>query len=303
MFMVLVVGEWKSPRHDYRAGNLIKLPIIATVNAVYKLTWHNVTYAIRISWLWCVLIISLSQFIFPYLVIEDEGTKFGRLEWGLLALWLIVYAAGWSSIAVLWHRRLLRDEAPGGVPIRLDAFAWRYLLRFIFIFCLVGILASLVEALSGDRFAIVNSIRGSVSGLAELAFENPLWFLISLLISAAMIMMSLRLSVALPAAAVGDVTNGPAAAWDATAGNSFRLLMIAILVALPLLAVDSLVSRLEAPLTSSGEPLSELLHIVISQVLSLFPLLLGVTLLSLVYAILIEKRAISPTGVGSNEDL
>lgn len=286
-------------RYGHRVENLIKLPIFATVNAVYKLTWHHVAYAIRISWHWCLLIIVLSRFILPYMVIEDGDPKLGGLEWGLLALWLAVYAAGWSSIAVLWHRRLLRDEAARGAPVRLDAFAWRYLLRFIFIVFSVGILTSLVETLSGDRFEIVNSLRGSVSELAELASRNPLLFLISLLISAAMIIISLRLSVALPAAAVGDVTNGPAVAWDATAGNGFRLLVIAMLVALPLLAVDSLVLQLEEPLTSSGELPGELLLLVISQVFSFLPLLLGVTLLSIIYATLIEKREISSTGATS----
>lgn len=236
-------------------------------------------------------------------MIEDGTPKFGGLEWGLVALWLIAYTASWSSIAVLWHRCLLRDEATGGVPIRLDAFAWRYLRRFIFILLLVSVLTVLVETFSGDRLEIFNSLRHSASGFADMSSGSPIWLLISLLMSAVMIIVSLRLSVALPAAAVGDENSGPAAAWDATAGNSFRLLVIAILAALPLLAVDNLVFRLEEPLTSDGKQLGELLHMVMFQVVSLLPLLLGVTLLSIVYAKLVEKRSISLTGISSYDDL
>lgn len=273
-----------------------KLPILATTRIVYELTFQHSGYAVKISWHWLLLIVvALQPFLFFMTTIDENKLTFFTLI--LLLPWLILLMAGWSSIAVLWHRCLLRHEEAEGLSIRLDACTAQYFKRFINIMTVLFVLAILVRILAriigGDEITLAGLADQRIFDLVGLAKKDLLWFLISLSVSAAILIISLRLSVALPAVALADTKTTVSRAWDATAGNGIRLLAIAILTSLPLLIVDGLLIWAEPGLVFEGASQTSLsLYTLLWMAARFVPLLLGVSLLSIVYAELIEKRSI-----------
>ncbi|MGH1483447.1 MAG: hypothetical protein ACRBM6_32900 [Geminicoccales bacterium] len=273
-----------------------KLPILATTRTVYELTFQHAGYAVRISWHWLLLIVVASLPLLSFMTTNDENAH-SFFAVVLILLWAILLMAGWSSIAVLWHRRLLRHGEPKGLPIRLDACTAQYLRRFINIGVVLFVLAILARILAriigGDQITLASLANQGIFDLVGLAKKDFVWFLISLLVSAAIVIVSLRLSVALPALALGDAKTTLDRAWNATAGNALRLLVIAILISLPVLIIDGLILRVEdVLLLETGSYAKALFYILLWTVVRPVPLLLGVSLLSVAYAELIEKRSI-----------
>ena len=253
------------------------LPILVTAIAVYKTIGSHLTYMVRISWPWYVMLVLVFAASFPLANASEPvlGVVVGLV---LIAISLVA----WSVIAVLWHRRLLRGEEFGVVQVRLNRRTWLYFLRFVAI-CLI-VIAPMIVAFIPILLMDLSSIRFSVVDVA---------FLVSLPIT---IIVSLRLSLALPAVALDEVQFAFGDAWRATRGNSIRLLVISIITAIPFMMLNVLISAsgLILPAEESAFTLPLLLgslHLAID----LASVLTGVTLLSLVYAYLVEHRAAGTT--------
>lgn len=163
----------------------------------------------------------------------------------------------------------------------------------VVLFALAVPVRILAWIIGGDQITLTSLADQRIFDFVGLAKKDFVWFFISLLVSAAIVIVSLRLSVALPAVALGDVKTTLSQAWDATAGNGLRLLAIAILISLPVLIIDGLILRVEDGLLfETGSHASLLLYSLLWTVVRSVPLLLGVSLLSVAYAELIEKRSI-----------
>ena len=272
-----------------------KLPVLATAIDIYRLTLDHFAYAIRIAWPWVTLMVILDQPLMPILAVAGDSKVLSG--WQVLSAisWLIAAMAGWCSIAVLWHRRLLRNEAFGGVPVQLNARAGSYLLRVIYISVVVAIPAILIDLVTGQRLLVATTLDFDVYTMIEATSRELPLLIGSLLVSAALIVVSLRLGVALPAAALNVTKISPSDAWSATAGNSGRILVIAFLASIPVLAVNFLLSWAEHSFLRVDANLSLLMFSVLWNVVRFGPIMLGVTLLSIIYAVLIEQRNIAPT--------
>jgi hypothetical protein len=116
-----------------------------------------------------------------------------------------------ASIAVAWHRLLLRDEHVGsGTYLRLDGIVIGYALLFF----LIGLLPSVPQFLG----QILETSKSTPAG----GLTQVLSFLLSI-VSIVALLIAARLSVILPAKALGQDQITPGTVWTATKKNTWRL--------------------------------------------------------------------------------
>jgi hypothetical protein len=176
-----------------------------------------------------------------------------------------------SSIAVNWHRYILRDEFPITQQIlRLDRPVWRY--------AGTTILISLIVVLP----LVLISLMASNAGPAILAL-----LVLPLLFS---IIYMLRMMLALPAVALDRKDFGLADALKATQGTNFTFLAIVaintILMLLVLLSFGIIMRVFFDPATTVGAIAISLLGIPVQIFITLFTL----SLLSSLYGFYVENR-------------
>ena len=275
-----------------------KLPILVTTKDVFIYLVDNWRYAVRISWPWLILMVlaylpatAMTVSTTSPGVVPDPETvaqQISGMEIASYIVGLLVAMAGWSSIAVLWHRHVLLGENLSGWPINLGRQARKYLGRFIFIALLVLVPSSLITFLSDQK------IQANIGGVIYMMIASVEFDWIAILagiaLSIVFAIISLRLSVSLPAAALGVKSVKPMVSWHATSGNSMRLLAIAVLVGTPAFVVNWLVYLLimKAGLGQFGVGI--LAFSALSQVVNFVFVILGVTLLSLAYAFFLNVR-------------
>ncbi len=186
-----------------------------------KQVFGNLGAAIRISGL-----LFLVQLIATLLVSRHAmGAMEGAFGGGTLNVILLSLLTLVSSlwIAVAWHRFVLRVEQPGAF---LPAFHGGRMLAYLGYSILIGVaLAGVVVVM-----AFLVSRLAPVNGLVM-----PI--LVSLVVFVPAVLLALRLSPLLPAAALGDRL-GIGDAWGATNGATGDLLVLAILAVLGSVLID-----------------------------------------------------------------
>jgi len=278
-----------------------KLPVLATVAAVFRLAVYHFGYAVKIAWPWLVVMTLLSQTYMPFDVAVLRGEEPGDLsgvQFVCMFLMALVSMAGWSSIAVLWHRHLLRHQTFSGVPVQLDSCTGNYLLRFIFISLVVAVplilsrlaFPSLRETGIGTGYEI-----NIIATLWDNLMKRPEMFAIAGPLLLAITIVSIRLSISLPAAALNEIQIRPGIAWAATRGNSLRLLAVTLLAGLPILLIYQFTSILESLIFSLPSPLDLWLLNVLWGGQDFITVMIGITLLSLAYTFFIENKPFDST--------
>src|SRR5262249_4518564 len=136
------------------------------------------------------------------------------------ALATIIQLPVLASIAVAWHKLVLRQErVSGAVYLRLDRTVFRYTVVLFILFVLtdgpIAIVNSLLAGDSADPITIGTSLRIILLALGIAIFVLP------------------RLSLILPAIALGESLS-LTAAWHLTRGSTWRLAMATLLCSLPL---------------------------------------------------------------------
>jgi hypothetical protein len=170
------------------------------------------------------------------------------------------------SIAVAWHRRLILEEHPGlsGSNVATKS-VWRYAWMGLAI-GLVVIVPTL--ALSLSMFLLSSPI---VTGGAP---RFPLLAPVIFLLFVAAFAVFLRLSLLLPARAVGDVNLTFKETWKRTRGNTWRLFWGTVACAwLPILAAQVVSFGFLAPGMSTVEAFA-IRMAVISPMLNVYHLLI-----------------------------
>jgi hypothetical protein len=133
-----------------------------------------------------------------------------------------------ASIAVAWHRLLLKDEHPGaGVYLRLDGIVAGY--------AVLAFSVGLITLAPG----YISMLLQIVAGASVTARDAPavVQFLAGVGTITAFFVVA-RLSLVLPGKALGrdDITFG--AAWRASKGNTWRMLWAYFFCILPLMAIS-----------------------------------------------------------------
>jgi hypothetical protein len=272
-----------------------KLPLWRTMGQAYAVWVRNFPDLVRTCWFWMLLMA-------PVLVIwrwwqerhvadimqaaAHTGQPFVdpnpllTLVMGIVGLVVILPAL--ASVAVAWHRLLLRDEHPGhGVYLRLDRTVAGYA---ILAFC-IGVIA-VAPSYVGIMFQIVTGtsaimyIRTCGSHLGCLT-ANP-WFLAGLGSGIASFIVA-RLSLGLPGIALGrdDLTLG--AAWRVSKRNTWRMYWAHFFCILPWVAISDGASFIQSRATVTlVRPVMGLLWIPVGMI--------SVGMLSLAYRHFFERR-------------
>lgn len=179
-------------------------------------------------------------------------------------------AAG--SMAVSWHRFILRDEVSS--PARLDAPVWRYI-------------ATMVVVALGMLF--VAFILNVLTRYLALAIGSLAW-LFNIMATLALGVSGFRLLIRLPAIALGRQDFTFRDAWRASEGYFWPvfgtfMLYAAVLLAI-LLVVIGVYSLIPTPDSLVG---SLVLHLVMTPV-TLFQILFGASVFTSLYGFFVERR-------------
>ena len=126
-----------------------KLPPMTALEFAIEKTFRHFFFGVKLAVMWAILIAPL--LVAAYFVAFRTGvptletlTPAARVVLGLLAF--VVLIATFSA-AVNWHRRILLDETPRRFGwVRLDGVVWRYLLGFVLVVILTGIVSGIAMA-------------------------------------------------------------------------------------------------------------------------------------------------------------
>ena len=216
-----------------------KLPLWNTICLSYASYLGHFPDVLRICWL-CLAaagIVSWLQFsrIAGVIAAVKQGMAASKAEPTVVQnLVALVFLFAGISIAVAWHRRLILEEHPGlsGSNVASKS-VWRYAWIGLAI-ALVVIVPTLV--LSLPIFVLSSPV--ATGGAPRFPMLIPVVFLLIV----AAIGVFLRLSLLLPARAVGDVNLTFKETWKRTRGNTWRLFWgTAACAWLPILAAQIVV--------------------------------------------------------------
>src|SRR5262245_8365043 len=216
----------------------LKLPVWHTVRACYATVARNLGQLVRISWLWLLIMLPVYAAInwMDWALREASGV----LSPGdLIAVIELPFLA---SIAVAWHRLILREErVTAPAYLRLDGMVWLYALYSLLLMILVaapsvplliriahdGALGGPVT-LGGPVAVMQGANRDLVASFAFVVAVQAIVILLSVMVA----VLVPRLSLVLPALAVGERLS-PVQSWRMTRGNTLRLALATLLCTLP----------------------------------------------------------------------
>jgi hypothetical protein len=225
------------------APPLPKLPLAEAISLSYAWFFQKFPDLMRISWLWlliCAALVGVSSWMQWAWMADVLGADTGGMPQRTtvepprpIELLILGNIAGLLpfiasiSIAVAWHRRIILGEQPGlsGSNI-VTAELWRFIG--------VGILFMLITALA---FLFVVMLAGALASPSIIPIGG-------LLLCGAAAAIWLRLSVILPARAIGNFGLTFREVWHRTRGNTWRLFWGTVACTLPpvlLLEVVSLI--------------------------------------------------------------
>jgi hypothetical protein len=195
---------------------------------------------------------------------------------GALLLMLIVTLVTSLWIAVAWHRYILRVEEPGSI---IPPFYGQRLLAYLGYSLLIGIIVVIPAALLGAFAGLILSAFHALGGGAMMV-GTLLWLILVLV---PIILLSLRLSPALPAAALGEPM-GIKGAWAATEGAWPDLLVLAVIAGVASILIDL------PALIGMG---SGAFVVLWSLLAAWVKMMVGASVLTTVYGHYVEKRQLS----------
>lgn len=258
-----------------------KLPVWAIVGACYVTVVRNFGQLVRISWLWLLIMLpiyaAVDWLVWPWTSGAQQSEE-GIIGLATSMLPSFIEIPALASIAVAWHRLVLRKEAVSSAfYLRLDHVVWWYaLMLFVFLVLAVGpfMLAGAWATTPPDH-------------TDEAAGWLPLAALLVTIVVAVAIGFALlpRLSLVLPAIALGERLS-LAGAWRATRGNTWRLAWASLLCSLPPLVPSTFLLWY---VDSSARTASVIAGAVSSLAYVLF-VTIAVTLLSLAYRHFVRQR-------------
>jgi hypothetical protein len=214
-----------------------KLPVWRTIGQSYAIWFKNLPELVRIAWIWILVMVPIVGLFMwwqaPAMIELIQNARAGKLDPDpgmttlMQAINSIILLPMLSSIAVAWHRLLLRDEHVSGPYLRFDSVVIGYAVLFF----LIALLFSVPQYLSQIYAALTQPPGATEISPAALAVT----FIGSILTLIAMF-FACRLFVVLPAKALGrDMSFGTA--WAATRKNSWRLFWGYMLSLLPLAVI------------------------------------------------------------------
>ncbi len=229
--------------------------------------WTYRAVALRILTPWLPVIIALSAL--EYLAGSPEPVAEGMGSAGLMQIVSTAVAiAAVAAMSVNWHRFILRDEQPQGM--RLDGLMLRYAGNTI-----LTMLPMLLPAMLMVFGIVFFPPLATLAGI-------PLLLIMGAFIT--------RLSVKLPAVALGDKGFTFRDAWAATQGNFWPCLGVFVLNALILLVFFLALSAASSLLNHISPAFAMVFLVVAAGLLQLVYSLINASILTSLYGYFVERR-------------
>lgn len=269
-----------------------KLPVLRVFTEALYLLWMKRGFAAALGW--PVILLSgllglgldMDRFALPFVGASNaagdslsakltEGVQLALVYAGLQFVLL-------SMVAVYWHRNILLQKTRTPLlPLRADGAFWRYIGKAIRIF-LIMIVFFLAVFLAGMFKATLSQmlVPAGMDANAAFLFDAAVFAIIAVV----MLTVIFRVSLALPAAAIGHTDFGLKTAWRETRGNSLRILvlqMLALLVGAGVTAAET--GMLQAVEATLGTP-PQWFKLGLNAAANFLYVLFAVGLLSLTYA-------------------
>jgi hypothetical protein len=240
-------------------------PVKAITHALNSVvTYRSAGLRIGMFWIPVMLVLNLVELQFG--APDPRSMQFGwPMAFQLFSA--VVGLVGFSSIAVSWHRFILRDEV--GSPARLDGTVLRYAGNSLLIGLVVAVpmVLGLVAAVLAPAAAVI---------------------LVPVLLAVGTVVI--RLSVKLPAVALERTDFGFRDAWQATAGSAWQILGVLLLNVAIIIGVVLLVALLLGALTAISVNAALAASLIVNAVASLFLALFNASIFTSLYGFFVERR-------------
>lgn len=252
-------------------------------------TLNNLGFALKAQWPWFVVIgvvfTAVSTLNGLNLMSGEEDLKAQILanpDKVLAFVMSIIFAIiegflGFASIAVSWHRYVLLDEVPRGLAkLRVDGTVWRYFGNmFLIALCIIPLMIPVSF------------------GVMPLMSVNPLLAMAGFFVFAMLVMLPIiyRLSIKLPAVALGRTDFKLGNAWDVSRGNWGPIVGIAVVFSLISWAIDLLLTGFSSAFLSFVDPaIGFSIAVALNLFVNWIVTVMGITMLTSLYGYFEEKR-------------
>src|SRR5215831_1174888 len=177
-----------------------KLPVWQSVRASYAIVTRNLGQFARIVWLWLLLMVpvhvALGWLVQAIPAAAGSQAAFGWVRAVAEALPLPIELPFMASIAVAWHRLVLRQErVTRPAYLRFDRVVWRYTLCSFALF----LMPRAVPVSCAFVLLVVNAVLPDAM-LIDISTAEPF---IAMVMAAALLLLP-RLALVLPATALGE---------------------------------------------------------------------------------------------------
>jgi hypothetical protein len=255
-----------------------QLPAGTCIRHAVNSVRNNIAYAFRISWPWYAVLVPLSFAMFGLAGLFALGTSSMSPFFLAFLVLALVSLVAFASIAVNWHRYILLDEMPKGREVfRLDDKTWRYFGNLLLILLiLVGACLLVMLPLS---------ILAASTNAAEFSVV-----LIALIILPIAGILSLRLSVKLPAIALGRRDFLLKDAWSVTQANILPLFFIALFQIVFFFGFVLVMLLLQYTIGTASPAIWDIVGTVLQMAVNWIFTIFGITILTSLYGFFVENR-------------
>jgi len=262
-----------------------ELPVGMAFNHAIKSTIDNLGFAFHLSWPWILVMLPVQLVGNLYLLaiglLEPDPSNPDPRYFAVILVLGIVSILAFSSIAVSWHRYILRDEVPQGWQrLRLDGTVWRYIgnviLSFLAMFAVIFVTV----------FPTALLLTFVVGGNAPV----PLILVLAVTAMCAAMIVFYRLSIKLPGVALERRDFRFGDAWRASAGNNWRMLGLVLLFFVAMLIIGLATAGISYALAQIAGTAGLAIVIAVQVVVNWVSTILGVTLLTSLYGFFVEGR-------------
>ena len=263
-----------------------EMPILDAFTHSIQSTINNIKFAFHASWPWMLALLPISIigniYILSFGLFDPKAPLQPQVFLTSLAMGLCSMLA-FSSIAVNWHRYILKDEVPFGMQrLRMDNLVARYFGNTLMIGILSGLVAmfifmpvGLITWLLAAGAPTLGIISGGILAIAAFLF---------------VIGLSVRWSIKLVAVAMGRTDFGISDAKRLTEGNHLRIVGLYLLVFLMLIMGALVIAGASYGLANTGSTWTLSTLIVIQMAVNWISTIWNVTLLTSLYGYFVEGR-------------
>ena len=255
-----------------------QLDVFGVYNHSLKSLRDHLGFAFNISWPWMVLVLPLNVATNSYAILNepDYPQKMSApLSFALITVGFLSFLA-FASIAVSWHRYVLRDEMPQGwARFRIDRTVWRY----------AGNAILLVLILAAPTIVLSLAIAFVSAAITNLLFIPLVGALI-----VGIMALSFQLGIKFPAIALDRTDYKFNNAKTDTAGNFWSFVGLTCLMLLTLLAFGLLITAITLVLSRFFSTPGLVFGVAIESIANWVSTIWNVTLLTSLYGFFVEKR-------------